>query len=143
MSLARKVDYVAAYVMELEEDDTVFVVWDLEQEKPMLDYQEGWVGLISAESEDKAVKLAAKAEFIDLDLLGSYEELSDSPDLLQAFVESSEGLKYNKRTKGIEIKTKFTAAEVKALNDLLKTPKFEIRQFSVDDVLKIQDEVNG
>jgi len=56
-------------------------------------------------------------------------------------VESSEGLKYDKH--GIKFKTKFTAADVKALNELVKSPTFEIRRFSVEEVLKMQKEVKN
>ena len=70
-------------------------------------------------------------------LIGSLEELSDQPLLLQSLIEQHDGLIYRRKKRHLYLHWRGVGEAFVALNALLKQPVFEIRPISLDQAKQV------
>lgn len=75
-----------------------------------------------------------------ISLRGTFEELSDSPLLLERLIEQDKNLEYVIRTKCLNIIPNQNS--INSLNALLKKPFFEIKCLSIEEIFKIEKQLN-
>jgi hypothetical protein len=73
-------------------------------------------------------------------LKGTLDELSESPGILKSIISKSKCIKFNESKNVIKISAA-GADEIFALNEVLKKPIFEIRILSLEEILKIEEEL--
>jgi hypothetical protein len=73
-------------------------------------------------------------------LKGALGELSESPSLLKSIIEKSKGIRYNEKKNSIDVKHA-NANDLFALNEVLNEQIFEIRTLSIDEIMKIEEEL--
>ncbi len=95
--------------------------------------------LSKAESLEKLINNYAVAKNIPEKLVGSLQELSESPTLLQAIIEQYPCFHFKNNL--LKIKEADTNA-ILAINDLLKTPLFTYKKLSLDEIIQIELNLN-
>ncbi|MCX4030358.1 hypothetical protein H0A36_28370 [Endozoicomonas sp. SM1973] len=89
-------------------------------------------------SYDYALRVVKNSSYLfneDIVLKGELEDLSNQPILLEALISKHSGLSRTKRSKNLKIKKDGETLVV--VNDLLKQPLFEIKEYSIEDAKKI------
>jgi len=128
-------------------EPTFYALWICKEETYLMDYDEEYESVesvVSFESKDALIKeLENVAEYNEWNQFnGTLEELSSNPLLLQKLIDSDKSLKYNENKKQLKVGRKKSSTYA-ALNELLKSPLFEIRSFSLPEILKLQEEFGG
>lgn len=75
---------------------------------------------------------------IEQTLQGSLAELSDSPEILQAFLQNAQGIRFDEQQQHLIIDGSHSDYQtIKALNALLKQPLFEIRALTLEEIQEL------
>lgn len=123
-------------LVRLEASLDVFVLWDPEERTYLRTTENDAV--VMADSVEE-IKRLADGEFSPLGWLfgdeapglsGTFEDLSDTPKLLEQLIASNNALEY------VDGRIEVTSCEADALiplNELLKKPKFEIKRLTLDE----------
>ena len=136
-----------AYKLVAFENEPVFhTLWNPREERYFQMIDESFEGLVYGASLDEVMKMI-EDEIVTLDwegleMTGSPEELSDSPDLLRKFIATADEIEYDES----EGMLRFGYPEAKTvigLNALLKESIFEVRELSVDEIRDLEKEIGG
>lgn len=119
-------------IVEVEENPMLYVLWNPAANEPFINEEVAMFGdfLIYGESRERADRLAFNQEIMEKKLVGTLDQLSDSPQLLEALIEAEEGLKYRTKTNELALSVKNAVFAMPALNALLKNPLYEIREMT-------------
>lgn len=131
-------------LLVFDQDAKFYGLWSLKEQDWFKQYDEDFTGLIYATSADQ---LKAHAGHIfedyddaDIELQGSIEDLSHHPVLFQSMIGTSEGLFYDENTHTLTIRA-WDSDALFAIHPLLKQPLFEIRELSVPEIQRIEEEL--
>ena len=72
---------------------------------------------------------------------GSFEDLSDSPELLKSLIASSKKIKYDEKKSKIKLSSDLSAQDLMSLNALLKKPIYSTKPMSVQKMKETQSEM--
>lgn len=146
LTLGKMIDTLGFDLVELSGTQMLYVLWDPAEDEPNKIYEESGEFLIYSQTEDDLIEQAEETLNYSMEDSftgeGTYEDLSDSPELLKSLVESSKALSYNKDNSSIEIADELNAATLKSLNGLLKTPFFSIKKMSTQQIMKLENEMD-
>lgn len=73
-------------------------------------------------------------------LKGELSELSDSPAILKTLIDNNSSFKYEEDKKCLVIKS-YDVNDLFSVNELLKTPLFEIKELTVDEIKELESEM--
>jgi len=140
------IDTLGYDLIELADTHMLYVLWDPVEDEPNKIYEESGEFLIFGRTEDELIKEATETlNYTVQDNYtgeGTYEQLSESPELLKSLVESNAALNYEANTPAIEIVDEMDAATLKSFNELLKTPFYSIKEMSTQQVMKLEKELD-
>jgi len=145
LKLGKMIDTLGFDLVELSGTHMLYLLWDPVEDEPIKIYEEVGEFLIYSHSEDDLIEQAQETLNYALDDNftgeGSYEHLSENPDLLQSLVESSDALSYNRDEPAIEIVDELDAATLKSLNELMKTPFYSVKEMSTQQIMKLENDM--
>lgn len=147
LELARMLDFHVGKVVELPDTDIFYCLWNPAENEPYLIHDECGRFLIYNQVEDSLVadgeELLNEIVQEDITFKGTYDKLSDSPELLKSLVKSSKKLKYNAKPVSIEVLGDLDSATLKSLNGLLKKPFYTIKEMSTKEVMKLEKKLSS
>ena len=112
----------------------------------MEEHDEFFASLVYSQQPEQlksnVVTIFADYDYGDIQIKGSFEELSDQPALLQAMIHSQSGLKYNQKTQTLIIMHGWEEEPLYVVNPLLKQPLFEIKQIALEEIQAIEKELS-
>lgn len=130
-------------IIEVTKDKVFYALWLTEQQEYALNQDEGGTSLIYAESAQQLLDQELENVMYTLDdaltLSGTLEQLSDSPTLLQAAIDSQKNLSYSSKIQQLQIKH-YDPQALRAVHDLLKKPLYELRTLSLTEVMALEKE---
>ena len=128
-------------IIEVPTDKVFYTLWLIDKQQYALNYDESGTSLIYAESAQQLLDEQLENLMYTLDdelnLSGSLEQLSHSPVLLQATIDSQKNLRYDQRKAQLQIKNQDPQA-LRAVHDLLKTPLYEIREHQLTELMQLE-----
>lgn len=136
----------AYQLTKFETDQTFYALWMPNNQGYLKIYDEYSEALIYESSIDLLKTEAAETleyhwDDEEINLTGKLSELSNSPVILQTLIEKSQALTYNPDKKMLTIHTE-NVNDLFAINELLKTPLFEIKSLNVEEIQALEAEMN-
>jgi hypothetical protein len=129
-------------LVQFENEARFYALWSVKQQKWVEEHDEFFASLVYAEQPEQLKSnvrtIFADYDYGDIQLQGSFEELSDQPVLLQAMIKAQSGLKYNQKTQTLIIMQGWEEEGLYAVNPLLKQPLFEIREIELEEIQSIE-----
>ena len=128
-------------LLELDETRPNFVIWLPTEQRYFSDFHTGDIIFASV----KNFVEGHKSEWyflkqLNISLQGSLAELSDSPELLNHFIQNQQGILYNETDLSLTIDADIAGYNtLSGLNALLKQPLFEIKQASLEELKNLQE----
>jgi len=135
-------------LVEVDESNAMYMLWDPIEDEPIVEYTESGFDLtfvnvsedaVLKDAEDRIEYLFDEEESTE-GLNGSYEDISESPELLKSLVESNKALNHDGAA--ITIEDELDLKTIKSLNGLLKKPLYSIKTLSVEEAAKIQEKMS-
>ncbi|WP_444930743.1 hypothetical protein ACJJIF_02880 [Microbulbifer sp. SSSA002] len=138
-------DLTAYKLTKFEDEARFYAIWFNEANEYLMEYDECSESLVFGASLDELKKESEKMLSYYFDehpeiLKGDINEITDSPSILKELLDKSAGLTYDTQEKCISINTS-RESDLFALNELLKKPAFTVKAMSVEELIKIQDEL--
>ncbi len=128
-------------LIEYEDEPTFYALWDPRRGEYFKEFDEGYEGLLYGASEEELMRMLDERQgsiaWFEWEGQGTLDELTDNPELLRKLIESNYSIEYNEDA-GILSFEDVNAREANALNELMKTPIFEVRELSLDAVVEIE-----
>ncbi|MEC7119415.1 MAG: hypothetical protein VXW65_05895 [Pseudomonadota bacterium] len=128
-------------IIEVQPDSQFYTLWLPHQQEYAMNYDESGTSLIYAESAQQLLEDALENLMYEFDepmhLKGTLAELSDSPTLLQAAIDTQKNLSYNTKKTELTLKKRDEKALI-AINDLLKQPFYEIRPLPLTELMQLE-----
>lgn len=128
-------------LLELDVTRPNFVIWLPTEQRYFSDFHTGDIIFASVENFVEG----HKSEWyflkqLNISLQGSLAELSDSPELLNHFIQNQQGIRYNEMELSLTIDADIAGYNtLSGLNVLLKQPLFEIKQASFEELKNLQE----
>lgn len=134
--LAKLSGILCYQLIEFDDSEPHYAIWINEEESYMDHYDTGSVLFDSnpdfIESSDCDWYFLSR---MDQTLKGSLADLSDSPEILQAFLQQAQGISFDAQQQHLKISgDRSDYQTIKALNALLKQPLFEIHALSLEQI---------
>ncbi|MFZ3192678.1 MAG: hypothetical protein WA154_05665 [Moraxellaceae bacterium] len=130
-------------IIEVPTDKLFYALWLTGQQQYALNHDESGTSLIYAESAQQLLDKQLENVMYTLDdaltLSGTLEQLSDSPTLLQAAIDSQKNLSYNSKTQQLQIKD-YDPQALRAVHELLKSPLYEVRTLSLPELIQLEQQ---
>ncbi|WP_296281843.1 hypothetical protein [uncultured Acinetobacter sp.] len=128
-------------LLELDETRPNFVIWLPTEQRYFSDFHTG--DIIFSAVENFVEGHESEWYFLkqlNITLQGSLAMLSDSPELLNNFIQNQQGIRYNETKLSLTIDTDVVGYNtLNGLNALLKQPLFEIKQASLEELKNLQE----
>ncbi len=131
-----------AYTLVTFEEKAVFhTLWDTAAQEYQHEYDEYYTGMVYAESRagvtDNLKAFMKDKGWRTMELDGALEDLTRSPVLLRRLIETTACLAYDHSRPSVIVENA-EAADLAALNELLKKPLFEVRELSPQEVVELE-----
>lgn len=130
-------------IIEVAADQKFYTLWLTGSAQYALSHDESGSFLLYAQNPQQLLDQQLEDIMYTLDeqltIDGSLEQLSDSPILLQAAIDSQKNLKYNSAKQQLKI-CKQDPKALRAVHDLLKTPLYEIRTHSLAELMQLEQQ---
>lgn len=128
-------------IIEVAADKRFYTLWLTGKQQYAVNYDESGTFLIYAESAQQLLDEQLENVMYTLDdaltLSGTLEQLSDTPALLKAAIDSQKNLRYDAGKLTLHIKNE-DAQALRAIHDLLKAPLYEIREHSLAELMQLE-----
>lgn len=132
-------------LVQFECEAKFYALWSVKQQKWVEEHDEFFAGLAYADQPEQLKtnvrSIFADYDYDDIELKGSFEDLSEQPVLLQALIKNNKALKYNNKSQTLIIMQGWEEEGLYAVNPLLKQPLFEIKEISLDEIQTIEKEL--
>lgn len=131
LKFAKIVNILAYEVLEFKQDEKLYAIWLFKEQKYF-----GYTKILTYSNPDYFALVGTYLLKDALLIPGSLSELSDTPELLNAFIQNNSAFfEYQVNPDGILIDNVDVSFEdLSALNTLLKQPIFEIRQVTLEQL---------
>ncbi|ENW08479.1 hypothetical protein [Acinetobacter beijerinckii] len=133
-------------LIHFDQDIKFYGLWSVKKQQWVEEHDEFFASLVYSQQPEQlksnVVTIFADYDYGDIQIKGSFEELSDQPALLQAMIHSQSGLKYNQETQTLIIMHGWEEEPLYAVNPLLKQPLFEIKQIALEEIQAIETELS-
>lgn len=140
-----KISGLSAFKLtKFETDQKFYAIWFPDDEDYLKERYEYSETLVYSESID-LLKKEVKSEFEyhwdgAIRLEGELSELSDSPAILKGLIDNNSSFKYKKDKRCLVIKSD-NVDDLFSVNELLKSPLFEIKELTVDEIKEIESKM--
>jgi hypothetical protein len=134
-------------LVKFENEAKFYALWSVKQQKWVEEHDEFFASLAYADQPEQ-LKMNVRAIFADYDygdieLKGSFEDLSEQPVLLQALIKNNKSLKYNDKSKILTILQGWEEEGLYMVNPLLKQPLFEIKEIEIEEIQRIEKDLSA
>ena len=133
-------------LVEFDDDEGLVALWNPRDEELIRWSDEYYAGVLYGASAEDIIEFARRHEvMIDWQFFeahGSPEELSDSPELFRSTIAADGYVDYDESDGHLRIDSA-SIETIIALNELLKTPIFEFRNVSLDELRAAQADQSG
>ena len=132
-------------LIHFDQDIKFYGLWSVKKQAWVEEHDEFFAGLVYADRPEQLKTnvgtIFADYDYDDIELKGSFEDLSEQPVLLQALIKNNKALKYNNKSQTLTILQGWEEEGLYAVNPLLKQPLFEIKEISLDEIQTIEKEL--
>ena len=139
------ISHLSAYKLtKFDDEPTFYAIWLDNADKYLMEYDEYSTALVfgtsMSELQDESGETLENYFYDHPEVLeGDISTITDSPKILQDFLDKSKDISYDEQQNCISIDNP-KSGEIFALNELLKTPIFSIRTLSLEEVMDIQNQ---
>lgn len=132
-------------LVQFENEAKFYALWSVKQQKWVEEHDEFFASLAYADQPEQLKTnvrtIFADYDYGDIELKGSFEDLSEQPVLLQALIKNNKALKYNNKSQTLTILQGWEEEGLYAVNSLLKQPLFEIKEIEVEEIQRIEKDL--
>ena len=132
-------------LVQFEHEAKFYALWSVKQQKWVEEHDEFFASLAYADQPEQLKTnvrtIFADYDYDDIELKGSFEDLSEQPVLLQALIENNKALKYNNKSQTLTILQGWEEEGLYAVNPLLKQPLFEIKEIEIEEIQRIEKDL--
>ncbi|MEN4984143.1 hypothetical protein [Acinetobacter modestus] len=132
-------------LIHFDQDIKFYGLWSVKKQAWVEEHDEFFAGLAYADQPEQLKKnvrsIFADYDYDDIELKGSFEDLSEQPVLLQALIKNNKALKYNNKSQTLIIMQGWEEEGLYAVNPLLKQPLFEIKEIGLEEIQTIEKEL--
>ncbi|MCH7311280.1 hypothetical protein [Acinetobacter sp. ANC 4805] len=134
-------------LIHFDQDIKFYGLWSVKKQAWVEEHDEFFAGLAYADQPEQLKTnvrtIFADYDYDDIELKGSFEDLSEQPVLLQALIKNNKALKYNNKSQTLTILQGWEEEGLYAVNSLLKQPLFEIKVIGLDEIQKIEKDLSA
>ncbi|MCH7388601.1 hypothetical protein MMO39_15060 [Acinetobacter modestus] len=132
-------------LVQFEHEAKFYALWSVKQQKWVEEHDEFFASLAYADQPEQLKTnvrtIFADYDYGDIELKGSFEDLSEQPVLLQALIKTNKALKYNNKSQTLIILQGWEEEGLYAVNPLLKQPLFEIKEIEIEEIQRIEKDL--
>jgi hypothetical protein len=132
-------------LVQFEHEAKFYALWSVKQQKWVEEHDEFFASLAYADQPEQLKTnvrtIFADYDYGDIELKGSFEDLSEQPVLLQALIKNNKALKYNNKSQTLIILQGWEEEGLYAVNPLLKQPLFEIKEIEIEEIQRIEKDL--
>jgi hypothetical protein len=132
-------------LVQFEHEAKFYALWSVKQQKWVEEHDEFFASLAYADQPEQLKTnvrtIFADYDYGDIELKGSFEDLSEQPVLLQALIKNNKALKYNNKSQTLTILQGWEEEGLYAVNPLLKQPLFEIKEIEIEEIQRIEKDL--
>ncbi|MCY6413180.1 hypothetical protein QTA56_13765 [Acinetobacter sp. VNH17] len=132
-------------LVQFEQEARFYALWSVKKQQWLEEHDEFFASLAYADQPEQLKShvrtIFADYDYGDIELKGSFEDLSEQPVLLQALIKNNKALKYNDKSQTLIILQGWEEEGLYAINPLLKQPLFEIKEIGLEEIQTIEKEL--
>lgn len=132
-------------LIHFDQDIKFYGLWSVKKQAWVEEHDEFFASLAYADQPEQLKTnvriIFADYDYGDIELKGSFEDLSEQPVLLQALIKTNKALKYNNKSQTLIILQGWEEEGLYAVNPLLKQPLFEIKEIEIEEIQRIEKDL--